>query len=593
MANVPETPLPTLERLGVSSLPANLDAKKVAQDWLSSFLQAAIAGNVDAVVSLLLPDAFWRDMLALTWDMRTFSGKERIAQFLKDRLSLSKIHDIKLREQFVALQQPYPDLAWISLMFDFATDVGQASGIARLVPSAAGEWKAHVVFTNLESLTDFPEKTGPLRNMEPNHGKWQAQRQREIDFTDQDPVVLVIGGGQSGLEIAARLKYLDIPSLVVERNPRIGDNWRNRYEALCLHDPIWYDHMPYIPFPSTWPVYTPAQKLANWLESYAESLELNVWTSSTISDVRQDPATLKWHVSVKRGDGTDRKFEVNHVVFSTGLGSGVGNIPKYPDMDKFKGQILHSSQHKRALDHKGKKVVVVGACTSAHDISQDYQQHGVDVTMFQRGSTYIMSTKNGWEVIMKGGYWEGGPPADIVDRVNASFPHHMSTVLNQRQTKRIAELDKDLLDSLHKVGFRTNLGIKDTGFGLLAWSKAGGYYLDTGASKLIAEGKIKLKTDSTISSFTETSIKFENGSELPADVVVFSTGVGTPIDHIRQVCGEEVANKCRPIWGLNDEGEINGAWRNLGVVNLWYMMEIKAIEEGLLTSRYELQTTKV
>lgn len=238
MANVPETPLPTLDRLGVSSISPNLDVKKVAQDWLSSFSQAATAGDVESIVSLLLLEAFWRDMLALTWDMRTFSGKEKIEQFLKDRLSLSKLHDFKLREQFVALQQPYPDLAWISLIFDFATDVGQASGIARLVPSTSGEWKAHVVFTNLESLTNFPEKTGPLRNMEPNHGKWQAQRKREVDFVDHNPVVLVIGGGQSGLEIAARLKYLDIPSLIVERNPRIGDNWRNRYEALCLHDPI-------------------------------------------------------------------------------------------------------------------------------------------------------------------------------------------------------------------------------------------------------------------------------------------------------------------------------------------------------------------
>jgi len=94
------------------------------------------------------------------------------------------------------------------------------------------------------------------------------------------------------------------------------------------------------------------------------------------------------------------------------------------------------------------------------------------------------------------------------------------------------------------VGFRTNLGIKDTGFGLLAWSKAGGYYLgmsggssircfmynffnffkDTGGSQLIAEGKIKLKHDSQIESFTETGIKFENGTELAADVVVFATG---------------------------------------------------------------------
>jgi cation diffusion facilitator CzcD-associated flavoprotein CzcO len=331
-------------------------------------------------------------------------------------------------------------------------------------------------------------------------------------------------------------------------------------------------------------------------------MELDIWTSSNITQVTQDPATNKWHVTIKRGDGTERKLVVNHVVFCTGLGSGFPNTPVYPGMDKFKGKILHSSEHKRALDHEGKKVVVVGACTSAHDIAVDYQQHGIDITMFQRGSTYVMSTEMGWEVIMKGAYWEDAPPVDVVDRINASFPHHMSIGLKQRETQAIAELDKDLLESLHKVGFRTNLGIKGTGFGLLAWSKAGGYYLDTGGSKLIAEGKIKLKTDSTIESFTETGIKFANGTELPADVVVFATGLGDPVEHIRRVCGDDVAKQCKPLWGLNDEGELNSVWRDLGVPGLWSMMgnlalcrfhsthltlQIKAIEEGIMGTRYE------
>ncbi|PPQ97225.1 hypothetical protein CVT26_000750 [Gymnopilus dilepis] len=607
MAVLPEqdAPLPTLDRLGVTSLLSDLDPKAVAAKWLAAFSTAAAKGDVEGVSALLLPgpDTWWRDMLALTWNMRTFRGEQKIKQFLSDRLTLSKLHDFKLREQYVELQKPLPDLVWISLMFDFETDVGKASSITRIVPTANGEWKAHVVFTNLESLTNFPEKTGPLRSFEPNHGQWESARKREIDFQDKDPKVLVIGAGQSGLDVAARLKLLDIPTLIVERNPRIGDNWRNRYEALCLHDPVWYDHMPYLPFPPSWPVYTPALKLANWLESYAESMELNVWTSSNLTEIKQDPATNKWHVSIKRGDGSERKFVVNHVVFCTGLGSGIPNTPSYPGMERFKGEILHSSQHRRALDHAGKKVVVVGACTSAHDIAEDYYRHGVDVTMFQRGSTYIMSVEKGWEVIMKSvGYWEGGPPVEIADRLNASYPNHMLVPLKQVETRYVAELDKDIIEGLHKVGFKTNLGIKDTGFGNLAWSKAGGYYLDTGASKLIAERKIKLKSDSAISSFTENTIKFENGTELPADVVVFATGLGNPIGHIRSVCGEEVANRCKPIWGLDDEGEINGVWRDLGVPGLWTMLgnlalcrfhsthltlQIKAIEEGIMGTRYE------
>ena len=240
MTNIPDAPLPTLDRLGVSaSVLSDLDAHKIANQWLASFSNAATSGNASSITStLLLPDAFWRDMLALTWDMRTFSGQSKILTFLNDRLALSKLHDFSMRDEYVALQQPYPDLAWISLMFDFSTAVGQASGIARLVPTPSGEWKAHVVYTNLESLSGFPEKIGSLRNHNANHGKWESQRKKEVDFVDSDPVAIIIGGGQSGLEIAARLKTLEVPSLVLEQNPRIGDNWRNRYEALCLHDPV-------------------------------------------------------------------------------------------------------------------------------------------------------------------------------------------------------------------------------------------------------------------------------------------------------------------------------------------------------------------
>ncbi|KAF9559245.1 FAD/NAD(P)-binding domain-containing protein [Agrocybe pediades] len=657
---VPESPLPTLPRLGISpssSLHTTIHSlshdqvQATAQQWLDA-LSAACSpstGSAQQVLNLLvkgtgLPDPstgayaiapFWRDMLAFTWDLRTFHGEGKISKFLSARLSETGAKNFKLKREYTFLQKPFAgthveeegreeaarDLLWIHVMFDFETNVGAASGIARLVPvplqndSAKAEWKAHVMFTNLESLANFPPKVGPLRNFQPNHGKWESARMKEANFVDADPKVLVIGAGQSGLEVAARLKYMNVPTLVVEKNERIGDNWRKRYEALCLHDPVWYDHMPYLPFPPTWPVYTPALKLANWLEFYADSLELDVWTSSNITNVVQDEKTGQWHVTVLKGVGKgiggkeekeERKFTVNHIVFCTGLGGDTPNTPVYPGMDVFKGQVLHSTQHNRALDHAGKKVVVVGACTSAHDIAVDYYDHGIDITMVQRSSTYIMSTSNGWEVLMKGGYWEDGPPVDIVDRINASFPHHASIELNRIKTSEVAWLDRDLLESLHKVGFRTNLGIQDTGFGLLAWNKAGGYYLDTGGSKLIAEGKIKLKSGSQIVRFTEKSIVFEDGSELEADVVVFATGLGKQTDKIARVLGPTLAEQCAPLWGLDEEGELQGAWKQLGTKNglkgLWYMMgnlalcrfhsshltlQIKAIEEGLVKSRYE------
>ncbi|KAG6810447.1 hypothetical protein H0H92_011820 [Tricholoma furcatifolium] len=616
-AALPEPPLPTLQSLN-ATIPADLDAKAIAKTWFAAFSKLAEAGDAQGVAKLFAEDSFWRDMLALTWNFRTFSGLPKIVQFLSDRLGSVRPTAFVLRDDaYLGLQQPYPDIAWINLFFDFETDVGIAFGIARLIPNANGEWKAHTVYTNLEDLKGFPEKIGSLRNHAPNHGKWVEDRKKEAEFAGKSPVVLIVGAGQSGLEVAARLKALDVPTLVVEKNPRIGDNWRNRYDALCLHDP-----------------------LANWLENYAEALELNVWTASTVSSATREGDN--WNVRITRSDGSERMFTVHHIVFATGLGSNDGTYPTYPGMDSFKGQLLHSNRHKSAADHVGKKVVVVGACTSAHDICVDYFEQGVDVTMYQRGSTYIMTTKNGWKVLMggkqtlyhlidiwifadglQGVYSEGGLPTDIADRLSASFPHHFGVSLSQRSTKVIAELDKfvpflycpskerlslhrafrDLLDALNARGFKTNFGIQGTGFGLLAWSKAGGYYLDTGASQLIADGKIKLKNGTLIERFTETGIKFEDGSELPADVVVFATGLGDSRAHIKKVCGEEVFNQLTPLWGLDAEGELNGVWRDIGIKGLWSMLgnfalcrfhskhialQIKAIEEGKFGERYSL-----
>ena len=296
-----EVALPTLSKLGSPLVPTDLDVENIATEWLSSFEKFVEQGDTNGILSLILDSKFssnifktqtasgdvhgdldhsdtdigvyWRDILALTWDFRTFEGTPKIKQFLVDRLGQSKISNIQLHKG-PQLARPYPDLAWIQLSFSFETQVGLCSGIVRLVPVSTNPndnvvWKAHSIFTHLDDLKGFPEKIGALRNAQPNHGKWEAEREKEARFEDKDPVVLIAGGGHSGLGVAARLKALGISSLVIEKNGRLGDNWRTRYEALCLHDPVCeceasinsqhliklnipfpivgYDHMPYLP----------------------------------------------------------------------------------------------------------------------------------------------------------------------------------------------------------------------------------------------------------------------------------------------------------------------------------------------------------
>ncbi|KAI0032443.1 hypothetical protein K488DRAFT_49948 [Vararia minispora EC-137] len=586
---------PTLDRLQ-ATLSDDLDPLAAARAWFAPFSKALGIADVPVVSDSLLPNVFWRDILALTWDFRTLYAYA-VRSFLTDRLPGAKIACVVLDEASVALQRPYPDIAYIHMSFTFTTVVGFCSGIARIVPTSSGTWKAHTVFTNLEDLIGHPERIGTLREQAQSHGKWFQKRQREIECEgeDEQPQVVIIGAGQSGLEVAARLKYLGIKVLVIEKEARIGHLWRTRYEALCLHNTVWLDHMPYLPFPSTWPVFAPAPKIAAWLEHYAFDLELNVWTSATLLSVVQDPDTHLWTLDVARADGSRRTLRAGHLVGAVGIGGGKHYIPTIPGMDEYTGAVLHSGEFTSAREYAGKKAVVIGACTSAHDVCQDFYDHGIDVTMVQRSSTYVMSVKHGVTATFNGLYNEKSD-SDVSDRIVASFPIFSNKELLRRNARAIAQIDKDILDGLKKVGFRTNMGVDDTGLGIVALARAGGYYFDTGTSSLVAAGKIKLKNDSTIARFTPTGLAFADGSVLDADVVLFATGYGSVNERFREILGDTLADKLVPLWDLDAEGELRGVWRGTGVPRFYCMLgnfamcrfhskhvalQIKAMEEGL------------
>ncbi|KXN92801.1 putative indole-3-pyruvate monooxygenase YUCCA4 [Leucoagaricus sp. SymC.cos] len=528
--------VPTLQKLN-ATLPKDLDVNNIAHEWFASFIGHLELGSFEALVSdILLPDALWRDILALTWEFRTFDGQQRIQTFLKGQIPSFGMSRLQLTE-VLGLQRPYPYIAWVAALFSFETKVGTASGVFRLAPTSNGTWKTHSIFTNLEDLKGFQEKIGTHRNTDVCH-------------------VLIIGAGHSGLELAARLRYLNVDALVVDRNARIGDNWRSRYDALCLHWPVWFDHMAYLPFPPTWPKYTPSRK-----------------TGTNVIHA-QEPANGndKWEVTIEQSDSSRRTFAVSHLVFATGTGDGSPNIPSIKDVNKFQGEVLHSSQYKTYEAYQGRKVAVVGAGVSAHDICADLAKHGIDVTMIQRGPTFVMNLDKDWNYVGGQLYSEGSPPIDVADRLAALMPQLLlENGMAQRQTRAIVESDKELLDGLRNAGFKVYHGIKDIGFLLLLKDRGGGHYFNVGASDLIIEGKIKLKNDSEISSLCASGLNFEDGSSLSTDVVVFATGAGDLRSPIYSICGRDVGNRCKPIWGLDSEGEIQGCWRDLGVPRLWYM----------------------
>ena len=229
--------LPTLDRLG-ATIPPNFKPQEAAEKWFARFADRTVAKDTDGIMKLFTDDSHWRDVMACTWDIRSFSGAPRISKFLRDVLPKLGFSNLKLRPAPINLLEMGMNLYLLQAMYDFETDIGIASGVFHLVPTSTGEWKCHLMFTNIEDLKGFPEEIGERRPFFTARYNWEEKRQRELLFEDTEPTVLIVGAGHLGLQVAARLKMLGVSSLVVEKNARVGDSWRNRYETLCLHDAV-------------------------------------------------------------------------------------------------------------------------------------------------------------------------------------------------------------------------------------------------------------------------------------------------------------------------------------------------------------------
>ena len=548
---------------------------------------------------LFLAHATWRDHLAITFDLHSFIGLHKISHVLQPKLASAKLSNFKLDERAdyryttgcgkVVLHESNgvkPPVEWVQIYYDFDNKLGSGKGVARLAAVFDPELEKPVLkcftfYTSLEDFKDYPERIFQNRPEGVNHGQhvgrlsWAERRAAESSFGgSHQPTVLIVGGGQGGLTVAARLKMFGIESLIIEMNPKIGDNWRNRYKFLVLHDPVWYDHLPYLNFPPSWPIFTPKDKIGDWFEGYAKTMDLNYKCSSMVSGAEFDEASGKWTVQVKDfTTGDTITYTPEHLVMATGH-SGEPRIPKFEGQELFKGKIVHSSKHGSGAEFTGGKALVVGGCNSAHDICQDFYEQNVDVTMLQRSSTCVITVENGIPNNTSGLYDESGPATETADRIFHSMPLSLLNGVMQQQYRQSCDQDHELLESLEKRGFKTNAGYAGTGLFGLYFRQGSGYYIDVGCSKLICDGKVKVKQGQGIKRFlpSGTGVEFTDGTTLEGlDVVVMATGYTNMKETARRLFGDKVADKLDPVWGLDKEGEFNTMWRDSGHPHFWYM----------------------
>src|SRR5271169_2227728 len=301
-----------------------------AEAWLAEYAAALQAQDAATAADLFLPDGLWRDLLAFTWTIETMAGRPAIAAALRRTLAHTKPANFRIPPRRTPPRRvSRAGSECIEAIFEFDTAFGPANGIVRLVPDSHGRLRAWTGNTNLHELRgheeQFKRRAEPDATRDFGAENWSDRLVRQRAFADRDPAALVVGGGQAGLSIAARLQQLGIDTLIVDRHARIGDNWRKRYHSLTLHNEVQVNHLPYMLFPPNWPTYIPKDKLANWFEAYVESLELNFWTETEFECGTYDEKQERWTVTLRRA-GVSRTMHPRHVVLATGV-SGIPSLP--------------------------------------------------------------------------------------------------------------------------------------------------------------------------------------------------------------------------------------------------------------------------
>src|ERR1700680_492554 len=583
--------------------------------WLASFEDALRTRDTAAAVALFLDDSYWRDLIAFSWNIVTVEGPEGVRDILRQTLDrvqpagFAVAHELGESAESGGVTE-----TWIK----FETAVGRGVGHLRLK-----DGKAWTLLTTMHELKGHEELMSQRRpkgvehGADPNRQTWLDRRRREADELGRttQPYAVIVGGGQGGIAVGARLRQLGVPTIIIERNARPGDSWRNRYKSLCLHDPVWYDHLPYIDFPANWPIFSPKDKIGDWLEMYAKVMELNYWGSTECKRASYDETAKEWTVVVER-DGVEMTLRPKQLVLANGQ-AGKPNMHNITRQDFFAGRQHHSSQHPGPDAYRGKKAVIIGSNNSAHDICAALWEGGADVTMVQRSSTHVVKSDSLMELALGGLYSESAVASGMTtlkaDLTFASLPYRILHEFQIPVYNAIRERDADFYARLKKAGFMLDYGDDDSGLFMKYLRRGSGYYIDVGASELVANGDIKLESGVDVARLTKNEVVLSNGKKLPADLVVYATGYGSMNGWAADLISPEVAAKVGKCWGLGSdttkdpgpwEGEQRNMWKPTQQEALWFhggnlhqsrhyslylALQLKARMEGIPTPVYGLQ----
>ncbi|KOC15292.1 putative monooxygenase [Aspergillus flavus AF70] len=617
-----QRPLPTIPAGTID--PASMAGDEPVKQARAVLDRLSAALAVDDAIALescfFASQAYWKDQLALTYHLRTFSGPSVIAAGLLETKNLREIAGGVAVDGGAVFLPATPTLQFIDCGIIFRTGSPGATckGKVVLLPvknrDETIEWKIWVLSTFLESLDLQQEDEALLHS--PG---------RELDgLATFDTDVFIIGGGNAAVTVAARLKALGVESVMAERNPRPGDNWASRYDCMRFHIPTSFCDLPYMSYDEELraPHLLTRDELASQVRRYVETFKLNMITSAQILSTKYDPSTRLWEVKIKTPAGQQTAHS-KHLVLATGISSQEPYLPSVADSDFYQGTSLHSAQYRNAkqlAETGAKSVLVVGSANTAFDVLEDCHAAGLKTTMVVRSPTYIVPVEYLCDNHSLGAYDMG---VEIADRLFLTLPSYVDAQLARGLMTQFAAQEPHRYDALAAAGFPV-IDSRDPDMALMhnLLERAGGHYVDVGGTKLLADGKAGVKAGVEPIAYTATGLRFSDGTSVDADAVVWCTGFADKDvrDSAFRILGgqscsreadngtthklgaREIAGRLDATWGLDAEGEVRGLWkRQSRLDNIWVAggytqqhrwhsrtiaLQIKASLEGVLPPAY-------
>lgn len=513
--------------------------------------------------------AVWRDSFALTGTLRTFYSPQGITQAWRaaSKHSAHPLTDSFQIHKDAGMVTNLPNgSSWVEVRGSFKIKtvsglVGICSLLISVVPAADRPWKIWSMRTVLDEIEGWPSVTSYTPKIENGSVTNGANGHHESGDEDESYYdVVVVGGGQAGLSTTARLQALGVNYVLLDKYKQIGDSWATRYNSARLHTIREYSHLP---FDRTFTAdkyqeFLTKDDLARGYRDWANKFGISdhTWTEAELKSGSWHDQKQSWSLNILKS-GKQRKLKCKFMVMCTGGGGQVPFMPDIPGKVSFDGEVLHSSRYKSAKAWSGKHGVVIGTANTAHDVAEDMLAAGIaSVTMVQRNTTYVLPYEY-WQKLSSRTY-NGQLPTEVADKLQMSGPNAVGRLMIKGGLDGMAAQESERFDALERAGFKTER-YGDLMFHLS--ERAGGHYMDVGASQKIADGKIKVKQGPP-TSYIKNGLAFADGSTLNADVIVWCTGFQVNLrDSIRQMLGNDVGDQIDDFFGIDDEGEVKGAWK--------------------------------